>query len=100
MMVKHCKHIISFVFLVGFVLIKTAGLHSLTHDSAQDAHNCVWCHISGKDQNTPVLPVAEMDAIENPTLAPKPIYTSHYQSLQSFKTPVCLLVNRPPPEIA
>lgn len=100
MLTKNWKHTLSFVFLVGFVLIKTAGLHSLTHNSAQEAHDCVWCHISGKDQQTPVLPVAEIEAVENPLAVPQPNYIRHYQSLHPFTKPVCSLVSRPPPSIA
>ncbi|MDT0294082.1 hypothetical protein ACFQ3R_06130 [Mesonia ostreae] len=72
-------------------------IHNLVH-SDNDASECVWCHLSASDKNTPIL--AAEDSFEiNPVIVheiTKSIQLS-YCSIASSKTPVCLIFNKPPP---
>jgi len=99
MLTQKSKNILAFVFLLAFVFIKVGGLHSLAHsDDANDTQDCVWCHLSGTDSNTPIIA-----AEENHELFPAQYFQQQkhqdnpYQSVASSKIPVCLTFNKPPP---
>lgn len=101
MLNQRLKNSTAFVFLFAFMLIKVVGLHSLTHqDNVDEATDCVWCHLSGVDQNTPVIA-----SKANFELAPIHFHKereviNHYTSVNSSKKPVCLIFNKPPPSLA
>ncbi|MDR6299743.1 hypothetical protein [Mesonia maritima] len=82
-----------------FIFIKVGSLHSLAHsDDIKNANDCVWCHLSGTDSNTPIIS-AETDYEITPIIIPeitREVQLS-YHSVASSKTPVCLIFNKPPP---
>jgi len=95
----HFKKRLSVFFLLAFVFIKVGGLHSLTHtEEANDLQECVWCHLSGTDTHTPLLAVEEpYEVLPAQHLHLQQTLDSHYRSVVSSKTPVCLIFNKPPP---
>ena len=95
----HFKKRLSVFFLLAFVFIKVGGLHSLTHtEEANDLQECVWCHLSGTDAHTPLLVAGETyEILSVPVIQPLHLQDTHYRSVVSSKTPVCLIFNKPPP---
>ena len=95
----HFKKRLSVFFLLAFVFIKVGGLHSLTHtEEANDLQECVWCHLSGTDTHTPLLAGEEAyEILQLPVTPPQVLQDTHYRSVVSSKTPVCLIFNKPPP---
>jgi len=89
---------LSWFFLAAFMLIKVAGLHSLTHqDDLKHTNDCMWCHLSGTDNNTPLLASEENFKLQEVIPQSVIITDDNYISLASEKTPVCLMYNKPPP---
>jgi hypothetical protein len=95
----HIKKRLSVLFLFAFVFIKVGGLHSLAHsDDAKDTQDCVWCHLSGTDNQTPIIVWEETYKIlPAQDFGQQKIQDNHYRSVVSSKIPVCLIFNKPPP---
>ncbi len=93
------KNSTAFIFLFTFLLLKVAGLHSFSHqDDLQGAEDCVWCHLSGTDTHTPVIPAEETYEIATPVVVDSASEEiSFYNFIPSSKKPVCLIFNKPPP---
>ena len=93
------KNSAAFIFLFTFLLLKVAGLHSFSHqDDLQGAEDCAWCHLSGTDTNTPVIPAEEAYEITTPTIVDSVVEKIRfYNFIPSSKKPVCLIFNKPPP---
>jgi len=93
----HIKKSLSIVFLLAFISIKAGTTHSLVH-SDSDTQECVWCHLSAKDNHTPII-ASEVAHEISPLILfniAKEVEIT-YRSLASTKTPVCLIFNKPPP---
>ncbi|SHI69109.1 hypothetical protein SAMN04488096_103338 [Mesonia phycicola] len=89
---------LSWLFLTAFMLIKVAGLHSLTHqDDLKHTKTCMWCHLSGTDNNTLLLVSEAIFDLQEVVPQDITITNNNYNSLASEKTPVCLIYNKPPP---
>jgi len=94
------KYNLSWFFLAAFMLIKVAGLHGITHtDDADDAQDCVWCHLVGTDKNTPLISAETTFEVEETLLQKPTLVINNYTSLAPEKTPFCLIFNKPPPAI-
>ncbi|MBW2961613.1 hypothetical protein [Mesonia aestuariivivens] len=94
----HVKHILSWVFLVTFILIKVSGLHGITHtNDKDDAKDCVWCHLAGTDQNTPLIAADTIFDFQEILVQETTLVINNYKSISTEKTPFCLIFNKPPP---
>ena len=94
------KHNLSWFFFAAFMLIKVAGLHGITHtDDADDAQDCVWCHLAGTDKNTPLISAETTFEVEEIILQEPILVVNNYTSVATEKTPFCLIFNKPPPAI-
>ncbi len=98
MLSKRVKYSLSWFFLAAFMLIKVSGLHGITHkDDVNDAKDCVWCHLSGTDKNTPLIAAEEAFELQEIPSQESTIVINNYTSLATEKTPACLIFNKPPP---
>ncbi|MFD2696838.1 hypothetical protein ACFSQ0_02440 [Mesonia sediminis] len=99
MMTQRVKYSLSWFFLLVFVLVKVASLHSLTHhEHSEDWRDCSWCHIAHADKN----PVAEFSSIDFALQAPFesnfPTNFPAYEAPALKPLPSCLIYNKPPPQ--
>src|SRR5699024_2800676 len=91
------KHTLAYVFLISFVLLKISGLHAFAHHSQDDIRNCVICHLTSRDNSTPVISFDNHVEIGIFRTLVFPRVVNHYISLTSERPEVCELFNRPPP---
>ena len=100
MLANRVKNNLSWVFLTAFILIKVAGLHGITHtDDVDDAQDCVWCHLAGTDNNTPLISAETTFEVEEIILQESILVVNNYTSVATEKTPFCLIFNKPPPAV-
>jgi len=98
LLANRVKNNLSWVFLTAFILIKVAGLHGIVHsDDVDDTQDCIWCHLAGTDEKTPLISSSNTFEIEEPVLQEHHFIISNYSSLATEKTPFCLIYNKPPP---
>lgn len=93
------KHITVQVFLIAFILLKASGLHAFahSHDSQNNTNLCFICHISSRDDTTPLISIDNNVDFVN--------FSDHYfmevidsyENLASKKLCISELLNKPPP---
>lgn len=98
MLSNRVKYSLSWFFLAAFMLVKVSALHGIVHkDDVKDSKDCVWCHLSGTDNNTPFIAAEEAFELQEIPSQEYNIVINNYTSLATEKTPVCLIFNKPPP---
>jgi hypothetical protein len=94
------KQYISTVFLVFFIFIKTAGIHSITHANDDlNSLDCDICEFVETSNNTPFTSVSQT-SFEQPhqqSYYSKTVHTYTFQYVQN--TVNTALFGRPPPVV-